>query len=215
MLKALQTLLVIATTSVVAQKNNQYYAFNSGLSTGVFWIMNNSSPYFVNLDINGNYNTFYDVSCLQSFSLGGSSCFEYPTYTLAAWNLSTFSQPVANNTNFTQGGFNVTGNTLINMEIQMYDASFNLDVFDMNVTGITRIWADAWLYGYGTGYGVMSISPDSQVMVDLERGNEGIWCLNSGPLADQSYAGGSVPNPDTSPPFFALGGSGSSYSSIW
>lgn len=152
--------------------------------------MNNSEPLFINLDINGNYNTFYDVSCMQSFSLGGNLCTEEPTFTLAGWDLSTFSQAVANNTNFTQGGFNVTGNTLINMDIGMYDAAFNLDSFTMNVTGITRIWGDGWLYGYGTGYGVMSISPDSPVMADLERGNSGIWCLSSGPLLDQSFAGG-------------------------
>ena len=71
--------------------------------------------YFVNLAMNGTYNTFYDVSCIQGFNLGGNQCTEAPTNTNAAWDLSNFPPPVSENTDIIQGGFNLTGSTLENM----------------------------------------------------------------------------------------------------
>lgn len=82
--------------------------------------------------------------------------------------------------------------------------SYNQDVYT-----VQKITEDAWNWGNSATGGALSIASGSKIVKQLADGNTSGFFLESGPVADQTFAGGS---PATSPTLYI---GGSDYSSIY
>ena len=157
-------------------------------------------PYQFNLESIGNQNYIWGSECSQSLGdVPNSACTSSPTFVLENINDKILVGGGATMFN-TQGGYDSYGE-LVTGSVTLW--SYGTQYTSVHDTFVAeKIFADGWNYGSAVSSGSVSVSIDSAAVNAFRTNLTSGFSIESGPVTDQSFAGGS---PVTNTPQLYIG----------
>jgi hypothetical protein len=144
----------------------------------------------MSIDNNANNNFAFGSSCMQKVGLATEvACSAAPTLVSASVDDQLLTGVGANYFNLVQGGFTTDGRKVNGtVELELLGGS---TVNSTQVTYVAEtITQDAWNYNIATGAGSVAMGMNSTTMLAQTVHS---FLLETGPVTDQTFAGGKAP----------------------
>lgn len=159
----------------------------------------------MNLETHDKYTIVFDKTCTQMLDVNGQeqSCGNAPTLVQGDLDVTKLTGVGSNfygkaSAGFVSDGRLVYGSFATKFANGTMSSGFNSFMFTVN-----NITDDAWNYNMPVGSGSLSLSMNSTFISQTQENGSGGFVLESGPVLDQSFAGGSAASTST---FYAGGG---------
>jgi hypothetical protein len=148
------------------------------------------------LELNAKYTVAFDRGCVQRLAGTSSYCKSAPTLVTTNLDSNELTGVYPDYSNHTQAGFKTDGRIVYgNFTVQLADLSTG-DYFNNFVFVANEILEDAWSYNLAVGAGDMALDINSTIISNTQLDGFAGVLLQSGPVVDQTFAGGQVINTD-------------------
>lgn len=154
-------------------------------------------------------NAFKDTAfvkgCTQSLTGATVNCEQTPTFVTTTLDKSQCTGVGVDFTHHDQGGFTMDGTEIVG-DFLLYAADGSvLQPYTNTIYGTSQINDDAWTWGNAYGAGEIAVGINSTTIQQLGFAGSSGYLLETGPVTDQSFAGGAAPGTNASLPNLFIG----------
>lgn len=175
----------------------KYLAQNENMMVTLQGAVQSQGPFWFNIESNADTTIAWSTSCLQNIASAlPKACGSSPTLVAENINDSTLSG-AGSQFSMIQSGFEVEG-TMFNGQLSLYidngGSTGTTESAIEDVYVVNTIKNDAWNYGNSVSSGAISLTGNSTTIMDLMDTSTQMsgFLIEMGPLANQSFANGSV-----------------------